>query len=153
MEKWGRIPPQSPGRAIVMSFAHDDMAETLRGLVQDLLGRYDEFVSERGEFPDARVGRTIQFGDPDVTLPGKVELVVMHMDARLDRAYDVMRFVSVRVMKSREGGWSSLTCLHGTREQLRQELEQLARDPDFLVERVSELADGLPEESNPDLWR
>ena len=79
--------------------------------------------------------------------------MVMSMDPRLDPSYDELRFLSVRVMKSRQGGYSSSTCLHGTRDQLREHLMVLAHDPGFLVDRVSELADGLPEESNPDIWR
>jgi hypothetical protein len=46
-----------------------------------------------------------------------------------------------------------VSCLHGTKAELRAELEELGHDPQYLVERVSELADGLPEETNPDAWR
>lgn len=136
-----------------MAFDYDEMVKTVQELVSDLLRHYDERVPERGEFPDVRVGRTVQFGDPDVSLPGWVELVVMHMDARLDPKFDLMRFVSVRVMKSREGGYASLTCFHGPKDEVRKNLEEQLRDPEFLIERISELAEGLPEETNPDLWR
>lgn len=136
-----------------MAFDYDEMVETVQGLVGDLLRTFNERVPERGEFPDVRVGRPVQFGDPDVSLPGRVELVVMNMDARLDPAFDRMRFVSVRVMKSREGGYASLTCFHGPKDEVHRSLEEQLRDPEFLIERISELAEGLPEETNPDLWR
>jgi hypothetical protein len=113
----------------------------------------DERVPDRGPFPDIRVGRPFHYGDPDIHLPGKLELVVMNMDAALDPRFDVLRFVSVRVMKSREGGFVAVTCLHGEKDLLRKRLEELVDDPDFLVERVEELSRGLPEETNPDVWR
>lgn len=131
----------------------ETVEEALSGILRDLLRYYDERVPERSTFPDVRVGRSVYFGDPDLTRPGRVELVVMHMDKDLDAAFDHMRFVSVRVMKSREGGFVSSSCLHGTKKELRERLTALAGNPQFLVERVYELANGLPEETNPDIWR
>lgn len=125
----------------------------LSGMVADLLRYYDERVPERGAFPDVRVSRPFHFGDPGTTMPGKVELVVMNMDREMDPQFSEMRFVSVRVVKSREGGFVSMSCLHSTKAQLRARLEDLRHDPDFFIERVEELAAGLPEETNPDLWR
>jgi hypothetical protein len=125
----------------------------LSGMVADLLKNYDERVPERGMFPDVRVMRPFHFGDPETTLPGKVELVVMNMDREMDPQFSELRFVSVRVVRSRHGGFASMSCLHSTKGQLRARLEELQRDPEFLVERVEELAEGLPEETNPDIWR
>jgi hypothetical protein len=133
--------------------SRDDLNRIMSEVVSELLRYYDERVPERAEFPDVRVGRSVHFDDPQTTRPGRVELVVMHMDKRLDPRYERLRFVSVRVMKSREGGFASSTCLHGEKRALREQLESLVSDPAFLVERVSELADGLPEATNPDLWK
>lgn len=125
----------------------------LSGMIGEILQKYDERVPERGAFGDLRVGAQFHFDDPDTTLPGRVELVVMHMDSRLDPKYDVLRFVSVRVMKSRQGGYASSTCLHGSKSDLRQQLEEQRNTPFLLATRVEQLAHGLPEETNPDIWR
>ena len=132
---------------------HDELSRAISEVLSEILGQFDGRVTARAPFADLRVGRQFYFDDPETTLPGRFELVVMSMDPRLDPSYDLLRFLSVRVMKSRKGGYSSLTCLHGTREELREHLMVLAHDPGFLVDRISELADGLPEETNPDLWR
>ena len=129
------------------------LGPVLSGMVADLLHCYDERVPERGAFADVRVSRPFHFGDPSTTLPGKVELVVMNMDREMDPQFSEMRFVSVRVVKSREGGFVSMSCLHSTKARLRDHLEELVLDPAFFVERVEELAAGLPEETNPDMWR
>ncbi len=136
-----------------MSFDYNEMTETVQTLLHDLLRDYEERVPEEGVFPDLRVGRMIQFGDPAISSPGRIELVVMNMDARLDPAFHYMRFVSVQVMKSREGGYVAVTCFHGRKEELRVSLSDQITEPDFLIDRISELADGLPEETNPDIWR
>jgi hypothetical protein len=131
----------------------DDLSRAISDTIGELMLHYDQRVTERAPFPDLRAGRQFHFDDPDTTLPGRFELVVMNMDPRLDPKYDRLRFLSVRVMKSRQGGYSSTTCLHGTKEELREQLTVLAHDPGFLIDRVTELADGLPEESNPDIWK
>lgn len=131
----------------------EELHQTLKAMLQDLLRYYDERVPECGAFPDVRVVRPFHYGDPDVSLPGKLELVIMNMDSELDRKYDSLRFVSVRVMKSREGGFAAMTCLHGGKTDVKARLEELVSDPGFLADRVNELALGLPEETNPDIWR
>ena len=138
---------------IIMQPADDDLREQTRAMVRDLLRQYDERVAERGHFPDFSAGRAVQFGDPAVSLPGRVDLVLMAMDPAIDARFATQRFISVRVMKSRDGGFASLSCLHGTRDELRRALREQAEDPDFLVARIGELADGLPEETDPDIWR
>lgn len=130
-----------------------DIDEALKALLQELLENFESRVPERGRFPDLRASRSVYFGDPDTTRPGHLELSVMHMDSEIDRLYDQMRFVAVRVWKSRDGGTASTTCFHGTRDEVRGRLNDELLAPEFLVERVYELAHGLPEESNPDLWR
>jgi len=131
----------------------EEAAGLVSTMTRDLLRFYDERVPEQGDFPDIRVGKPVHFGDPTITVPGRIELIVMNMDKRLDPSYDYLRFLSVRVMKSREGGFTSSTCLHGRKKELREELEKLAEDPSFLVERVEQLSNGMPEETNPDIWR
>jgi len=131
----------------------DEIENTLRELIEELLEQFDSRVPETGDFRDLNVGRGVHFGDPETALPGKLQLIVMHMDARLDPRYHYLRFLSVRVMKSREGGYSSSTCLHGRKQELREALEEQLHDPQLLLERVNQLAIGLPEETNPDIWR
>lgn len=132
---------------------HDEVKDAVSAILADILNVYHERVPDNGAFKDIRLGRQVQFDDPTTALPGRLELVVMNMDPRLDPKYDRLRFLSVRVMKSRAGGYSSSTCLHGSKSELYTQLEELAEDPEFLVMRVLELAEGLPEESNPDVWR
>lgn len=122
-------------------------------MVADLLEVYDEKVTPAGPFNDLRVKRQVQFGDPESTMPGMLEITIMSMDEKLNPANRHLRFVAVRVKKSVRGGASSSTCFHGTRDELRAELEREQRDPTLLLERVEELASGLPEETNPNFWR
>jgi hypothetical protein len=75
------------------------------------------------------------------------------MDPKLDPKFASQRFLSVRVIKSVVHGYVSLSCFHGTRAELRVLLEGQASQPDLLMQRISELADGLPEETNPEIWR
>lgn len=133
--------------------ANDPLADTLRDMLREILATYDERVSERGSFPDLRVMRDHHFGDPDIHRPGRLELIVMSMDPKLDPKFESQRFLSVRVVKSVAHGYVSLSCFHGTRAQLRAQLEAQAACPDLLSGRISELADGLPEETNPEIWR
>lgn len=129
------------------------MDQAVCGLVRDLLARYDEAVTEAGPFEDQRVQCAYQFGDPGVARPGTIELALMPMDPKIDPKYHSLRFLAVRVRKSREGGWASATCLHGTRAGLRTSLEGLLRNPAPVVNRIDQLANGLAEETDPDLWR
>ncbi|MBX7246669.1 MAG: hypothetical protein K1X53_14325 [Candidatus Sumerlaeaceae bacterium] len=132
---------------------HDDLETTVTDMIGEILGRYDAHVPESGSFPDLRVSRKYHFGDPDLSRPGLVEMIVMNMNAKLDPEFDKKRFISVRVMKSRAAGYASNSCLHGTRDELRKRLESLSRNPGYLVDRIMELSHGLPEETNPDIWR
>lgn len=129
------------------------IADALVGILQELLEKYDAHVPEQGIFKDLRAGRPVHYGDPTTTLQGRLELSVMHMDAELDRKYNSLRFLAIRVWKSRIGGMASSSCLHNDKATLRREMEKLVTAPGFLVARVQELADGLPEATNPDIWR
>jgi hypothetical protein len=129
------------------------LADTLRDMLREILAKFDERVSERGTFPDLRVTRDHHFGDPAIHRPGRLELIVMSMDPKLDPKFDFQRFLSVRVIKSVVHGYVSLSCFHGTRAELRAQLEAQAARPDLLLGRIRELADGLPEETNPEIWR
>lgn len=136
-----------------MTSDYNDLTETVVELVDQLLDVYDAKVPVEGNFNDLRVRRSVYFGDPSICLPGHLELAIMNMDAKLDPSYKRLRFLAVRVMKASDGGWASLTCFHGDRNQLRTQLEKQRTGPEYLVDRVLELADGLPEETNPDMWR
>lgn len=131
----------------------DEISDAVREMLQEILQQYDERVPALSLFKDVRAGRRVYFGDPSTSMPGRVELAIMHMDAELDREFDSLRFLAVRVWKSLEGGTASTTCFHLTKQQLRDELEQQVVDPAYIVDRVEELANGLPEETNPDVWR
>jgi hypothetical protein len=131
----------------------EEIGQAVQEILREILPVYDELVPARSTFPDVRAGRKVHFGDPEITMPGRIELAVMHMDAELDRTFDSLRFLAVRVWKSRDGGIASTTCFHGAKKELKQELLRQADDPEFLIDRVQELADGLPEETNPDIWR
>ena len=132
---------------------YDEIAEALQEILRDLLADYDNRIPDSGPFKDVKAGRTVHFGDPDTTRPGRIELAVMHMNSEIDRGYASLRFVSVRVWKSQSGGMASVTCFHTPKPQLKQELQEQALEPSYLVDRVEELAHGLPEETNPDVWK
>lgn len=140
------------GSGIQMS-SEPEIITTLSEILGDLLSVYDERVSDEGPFNDLRVKRQVHYGDPDTTSPGLLEVVVMSMDEKLNPVNRTMRFVAVRVKKSSRGGTVSSTCYHGTKESLRTDLEREKRTPALLLERVEELASGLPEETNSNLWR
>ena len=146
------MPASMTGNACTMNEL-DDLSKILSGLVAKLLKTYDKAVTERSAFPDLRAAESVQFGDPTVSRPGRVELVVMHMDPEIDPTQDFIRFINVRVMKSREWGWCSSTGWHGRKTEVRATLEELKENPAPLVDRVRELSDGLPEETDPDVWR
>ena len=131
----------------------NEIAEAVQQMLDDILSEYEERVPARSVFPDLKAGRKVQFGDPSVAMPGRVELAVMHMDAELDKQFDSLRFLAIRVWKGRQGGTASTTCFHGPKPALKQQLEEEAEKPDYIVDRIWELADGLPEETNPDIWR
>ena len=134
-------------------FDNGEIRKAVIEIVEEILESYDKHVPECAAFPDLRVGRKVFFGDRLTTMPGRVELVVMNMDKRHDPDFDRMRFLSLRVMKSREGGYASVTCLHGDKAEVRRELEGFVDFPEFLLARIDELSNGLPEETNPDIWR
>lgn len=131
----------------------EQIAEAVSRLLSELLVHFDKKVPEQGPFPDLRARCEVEFGDPSTDAPGWLELDVMPMEVKLDPNYNRIRFISVRVMKSRKNGYASMTCLHCEKQELRQEIEAQIKDPEYLVQRVEELASGLPEETNPDVWK
>ena len=132
---------------------HDNVATAVRSVLKELLEDYRRRVPDRGPFRDLAAGIQVHFGDPTVTLPGRLEIIVMSMDPRIDTRHDTLRFISVRVRKSREGGYASSTCLHGTKDELYEQLTEQLDNPHLIVERVRQLAEGLPEETDPDIWK
>lgn len=133
--------------------SNPEIATVLYEMLADLLPAFDEKVPQKGPFNDLRLKRQVYFNDPATTLPGMLEIAVMHMDQQLDPQFSTMRFVAVRVKKSNRGGTVSATCFHGTTDEVQAELEKERRDPKRLIQRIQELASGLPEETNPKLWR
>src|SRR5437868_562844 len=99
-----------------------ELSNVMSEMVREILEKFDSRVPDTGPFRDLNAGRQYHFGDPATSLPGKIELIVMNMDVALDPRFQNLRFVSVRVMKSREGGFSSSTCLHGPKAELREQL-------------------------------
>lgn len=131
----------------------DEIINALKELVADVLREYDARVTDSGHFADLRFKRQVYFGDPEVALPGLLELAVMNMDDQLNPDNKTMRFAAVRVKKSARGGTVSSTCFHGTKTEVKAALELERTAPSALLARVEELSSGLPEETNPSLWR
>jgi len=130
-----------------------EIMEVLPRMLGELLQAYDERVSDEGPFNDLRVKKQVFYNDPATAMPGILEIAVMSMDADLNPVNKTLRFVAVRVKKSPRGGAVSSTCFHGTKAELKAELERELRAPDLLPNRIEELASGLPEETNPNMWR
>lgn len=145
-------------RAIVSGSANPmdaqaEIIEALHAMLSDLLDQYDQRVPEFGPFNDLRVRRQVAYGDPATTQPGTLELAVMSMDEQLNPDNRTLRFLAIRVKKSPRGGAVSSTCFHGTKAAVHAEMQRELRTPQLLLERVEELASGLPEETNPGMWR
>lgn len=134
-------------------------SEKIVPIVQDLLEvileEYDNRVSVLGPFQDLRVGKQIDFSFSDTELrnPGKLEFAVLNMDSGIDPLYDNKRFLSIRVKKTSRGGFVSTTLFHGTRDELKDSLLDEANQPVIVMQKLEELLSGLPEETNPDIWR
>lgn len=122
-------------------------------ILTEMLNHYDARVTTEGQFDDLRLKRQVEFGDPDTTSPGLLELTVMAMGDSVNPAHRSQRFLAVRVKRSARGGMVSTTLFHGTKDQLRDALERERKQPDALALAVEELLFGLPEETNPNLWR
>lgn len=130
-----------------------EIAASLREILDDLLAVYDERVPDEGPFNDLRFKRQVRYGDPATSSPGLLELTVMSMDEKLNPVNRGLRFLAVRVKKSSRGGTVSSTYFHGTKENLLRDLQREKVEPGLLLETVEELASGLPEETNTNLWR
>ncbi len=110
----------------------------------------EERMPETGEFDDIRVAAPALFRDG--SNPGHLELTAMHMTQKIDPQYANLRFVVIRV-RTGGGGAASSTCLHGTRAELLQNLAQKDTVHELILQRVMELAAGLPQQSDPDKWK
>lgn len=133
--------------------AGSDIVTSLQEMLGELLAVYDEKVPAEGPFNDVRFKRQVHYGDPKSTSPGLLEITVMSMDEKLNPVNRPLRFMALRVKRNSRGGTASSTCFHGTKEHVRAELEREKLDPALLMERIEELASGLPEETNSNLWR
>lgn len=130
-----------------------EIEEALHAMLTELLDVYEQRVPESGPFNDVRVRRQVSYGDPATTQPGTLEIAIMSMDEQLNPANRSLRFLALRVKKSPRGGAVSSTCFHGTKADVHAEIQCELRTPQLLLERVQELASGLPEETNPGMWR
>lgn len=128
-----------------------DIVTSLNEMLSEILAVYDEKVPAEGVFNDVRFKRQVYYGE--TASPGLLELTVMSMDEKLNPANRSLRFLALRVKKSSRGGTASSTCFHGTKEKLYAELEREKINPQLLLARIEELASGLPEETNSNLWR
>lgn len=117
-----------------------------------LLEDFDSKVPAAGMFPDHRVSEPYPFEGESGPL-GRLELAVVAMDPRRDPSFDTVRYVALRVKKSPKGGVASISCMHGTAAEVKARLEGEARRAVYLSERATELAEGLPEETDPEMWR
>ena len=131
----------------------DEISPILKEMLADMLRDFDTRVPELHAFPDFRIRRQAHFADPATTLPGILEIAIMSMDESLSPDRASQRFLAIRVKKSPRGGAVSCTCFHGTRDELKQHLQQELKAPAQLLNRIEELSHGLPEETNPAMWR
>lgn len=130
-----------------------DVGAALDEMLVEILRVFDARVPAEGPFDDVRFKRQVVFGDPETAAPGLLELTVMAMDDSVNPANRRLRFLALRVKRSPRGGTVSSTCFHGTADQLRADLEKSRQRPELLLHAIEELLFGLPEETNPDVWR
>ena len=131
------------------------LEEAVPVLVRTLLSRYDAAVPEKGLFSDLvaveRVHHrsSLNGSESEVFL----EMAVRAMNPDADARFDRLRFVALRARSPETQGFLSSTMFHGTKGELRSVLRRLLDDPAELLEAATALLEGLPEESDPDLWR
>ena len=133
--------------------AEPEIQNAIDEMLVELLRVFDAKVPVRGPFDDVRLKRQVQFGDPATSAPGMLELTIMAMDPGVNAANAALRFLAVRVRKSARGGTVSSTLFHGDNAALQANLEQERREPRLVLATVEELLFGLPEETNPNIWR
>jgi hypothetical protein len=129
------------------------LSEILPALLQSLLATYDERVTESGPFPDHSVTARVAIEGMLGVRNLRLEISVRSMNKEINEAFHTQRFLAVRLHRPDGPGFVSSTCFHGTKAELRSRLIALLKDPADLITRIEELAHGLPEETNPNLWR
>ncbi len=110
----------------------------------------EERMPETGEFDDIRVAAPAVFSE--ATTAGQLELTAMHMTKKIDPEYENLRFIVIRV-RTGGGGAASSTTLHGTRSEILENLGKKDTVHELIYHRVMELAAGLPQQSDPDMWK
>lgn len=129
--------------------------QAIPALLDDLLARFEAHVPVSDEFPDLTAKRRVRHDSSwnathaDVFL----ELSVRAMNPRAHPGFDHLRFLAMRARCPRTQGFVSTTLLHGPKEALRRQLEALRAQPAELVAMAAALLEGLPVETDPDLWR
>ncbi len=131
------------------------LEQALLLLVESLLARYEECVPARGLFPDLSASQPVRHRS---SLSGSESEVILEMSIRAmnpeaGEAFDRVRFVCLRARNPRTQGFASATMFHGTKTELHQRLKRMRIDADELLDAARALLEGLPEETNPDLWR
>ncbi|MCX7963554.1 MAG: hypothetical protein N2644_03585 [Candidatus Sumerlaea chitinivorans] len=129
------------------------LTDVLPALLENLFATYDERVTECGPFPDHSVSARVAIEGMLGVRNVRLEISVRSMNKEINEAFQTQRFLAVRLHKTDGPGFVSATCYHGTKEELRSRLVALIANPADLTERIEELAHGLPEETDPDLWR
>lgn len=131
------------------------LAEAIEKLLGELLEQFAAAVPEVGEFPELAVSHPVIHRShlngcvSEFTL----ELSIRAMNARVSADFGRLRYLRVRVGRAGSGGGVSATLFHATAPELRKKIEALRRDPTELVESATALVEGLPVETDPDLWR
>ena len=131
------------------------LEEAVPELLRELLTDFDAKVPSCGEFPDFVVTQKVSHVS---ALNGSESLVVLEfavraMNPEQQREFDTLRFLAIRARSLGSGGFVSTTLYHGEKNTLRGTLVRLSQDPTALIETVAALLEGLPEESDPALWR
>ncbi|MGB9691187.1 MAG: hypothetical protein ACPL7D_03370 [Candidatus Sumerlaeaceae bacterium] len=127
----------------------------IREMLHELVSKYGEFVAQAGLFPDLVAARRVRHrsslngSESEVVL----EMAVRAMNPEFDPRFQSMRFLALRAHSPTTQGFISTTLLHASTQELRERLEGLLTDSQELLEAATQLIEGLPEESDPDLWR
>ncbi len=124
-------------------------------LLRELLVKFGEFVTAEGIFPDLVATRHVCHrsslnGSESVVI---LELAVRAMNPEFDPRFRTLRFLALRAHSPQTHGFISTTLFHAKADDLRKKLDELLANPQELLESATALLEGLPEESDPDLWR
>lgn len=132
-----------------------NLSQAIPKLLGELLSKYAEAVPEEGLFPDLVATEPVRHrsylngSECEIIL----ELAVRAMNPDFDPSFRRLRFLAVRAHSPETQGFVSTTLFHASTAELRSRLASLADDPAELIEAAQALIEGLPVETDPDLWR